>query len=592
MKKRIADILIETLVERGIIDCFAVVGGGAMYLDNALALNENMNKVFCHHEQACSMAAEAYSRYSGVPALVCVTSGPGATNAITGVMGAWQDNIPMVVLSGQVRYAISVESSGLPLRYRGVQEFDIINSVKNMTKYALMLKDPLSARQELNKAIDIAVSGRKGPVWLDVPQDIQNTMVEVDDLYPNEVLPAVPSANELDVIELIKILKVAKRPMILAGSGIAESGNIDQFRTFADTLQIPVVSAMVSLDASYRENELFFGMSGAIGPRVGNFILQNADVILTLGCSLGFQTTGFAQDRFAPNAKIISVDVDEFEMKKPGVRVDSFIHSDLDLFFKVAKNKVENLSVSKEWIAYCTLLKSRFSPFDPANGLSKDERVCMYQFWKEFENHEPRDSIVALGNNTASSAKCQIGIKHKDQRIIVNKNCGSMGDDLPAAVGAAIAAKKTIYCCTGDGSIMMNLQELQTIKHYDLPIKVVVFSNDGYNAIRQTSKNFFNNLLLGCTPESGISFPDFGKVAETFGFEYKHCKTNGDVAEALNWFFAQPGRLFLEIDQKLDDPVTPKVMSRLKPDGTYSTPAIQDMFPFLDKEEIDGYMLW
>ncbi len=591
MKKRVADILIETLVERGIIDCFAVVGGGAMYLDNALALNSQMNKYFCHHEQACSMAAEAYSRYNGVPALVCVTSGPGATNAITGVMGAWQDNIPMVVLSGQVRYAISVASTGLPLRYRGVQEFDIINSVKNMTKYAVMLKDPLSVKQELNKAIDIAIAGRKGPVWLDVPQDIQNTMVEVDDLYPNEILPAIPAATDSDVTKLIGLLKEAKRPMILAGSGIAESGNIEQFRAFADTLSIPVVSAMVSLDASYRENELFFGMSGAIGPRPGNFILQNADVILTLGCSLGFQTTGFAQDRFAPNAKIIAVDVDENEMKKPGVRVDFFIHSDLDLFFKAAKNSIETLSVSKEWLDYCTHLKNRFSPFDPANGLSKDERVCMYQFWKEFENHEPKDSIVALGNNTASSAKCQIGVKHKDQRIIVNKNCGSMGDDLPAAVGAAVAAGKTIYCCTGDGSIMMNLQELQTIKHYDLPVKVVVFSNDGYNAIRQTSKNFFNNLLLGCTPESGISFPDFGKVAETFGFDYKHCKTNGDVAEALTWFFAQPGHLFLEVDQKLDDPVTPKVMSRLKADGTYATPAIQDMFPFLDKEEVDGYML-
>ncbi len=592
MKKRVADIIMETLVAYDITQCFAVVGGGAMHLDNALALNNNINKCFNHHEQACAMAAEAYARYSGKMAAVCVTSGPGATNAITGVMGAWQDSLPMLVLSGQVRYEISVPKSGLSLRYRGIQEFEIIPSVKNMTKYAVMITDPLAIKKELHKAITIARTGRRGPVWLDIPLDVQSAQVEESDLYPIETISEVPKATITDIEFIIDKLKSAKRPVILAGNGIANSGNLEAFREFVKRTRLPVIAACIAADAMNSDYDRYYGLSGSIGPRTGNFIVQNADVILSIGCSLGFKMTGFAQEKFAPNAYIISVEIDSNEIKKPGVRVDRFIHSDLTAFFEVGKDYFEMFNVESSWIEYCDYLKKRFTPFDPAEGLDPNERVCAYRFWKEYEKYEPLDNISILGNNTANSAKLQIGIKREQQRIIANNNCGSMGADLPEAIGAAIASEKSVVCLTGDGSIMMNLQELQTIQQYHLPVKIVIFSNDGYNAIRQTSKNFFNGLCIGCTAETGVSFPDFSDVARTFGFKYECCRSNQEVGEKLQWLFKQKEAVILEVLQRLDDPITPKVMSRMNADGTFSTPSLEDMAPFISIEEHDKLMLW
>lgn len=592
MKKRVADIIMETLVSRGVTNCFGVVGGGAMYLDNALALNDDIHKVFNHHEQASAMAAEGYARYCGKPALVCVTSGPGSTNAITGVMGCWQDSLPMIVVSGQVRYAISVPQSGLELRYRGIQEFDIIGSVKNMTKYAVMLTDPLSVRREINKAYDIAMSGRRGPVWLDVPQDIQSAVVEEDDLYPDVAVPAAPCACESEAISVLEELKNAKRPVILAGTGVVTSGCMQEFRSFVKKLRIPVIGACIAADAMYSDYDRFYGMSGSIGPRTGNFIVQNADVILSVACSLGFKMSGFAQDQFAPHARIISVDVDANEMKKPGVRVDKFIQSDLKGFLHVMEPVAQEIPVEKDWIAYCDRLKARFSPFDPAESALPEERVCAYSFWKEAEKLEPDDAIYAMGTGTPNSVKLQVGVCKPKQRVLTNNNCGAMGGDLPVAIGAAIASGKTVICTAGDGSIMLNFQEFQTIKKCNLPIKVIIFTNDGYNAIRQTSNNFFDGVSIGCSDATGLSFPDFEKVAGLFGFSYRKCATNAQLEEMLAWLYSTPGQVLLEVLERFDDPVTPKVMSRLTDDGTYATPALQDMYPFIEKEEYNSFMLW
>lgn len=592
MKKRVADIIMETLVENNITDCFGVVGGGAMYLDNALALNDNIHKYFNHHEQASAMAAEAYARFSGKMAAVCVTSGPGATNTLTGVMGCWQDSLPMLVLSGQVRYEISVKKSGLPLRYRGIQEFEIVNSVQNMTKYAVMVTDPLSVRREVNKAIHIAMSGRRGPVWLDIPLDIQNAQVDMNDLYPNEEYEEEKKASAADIEFIVKKLKEAERPCILAGNGIANSHTTAEFRKFAEKSGVPVIAACIAADVMYTDNENYYGLSGSIGPRTGNFIVQNADVILSLGCNLGYKMTGFAQDKFAPNAYIVAVDIDENEMKKPGVRVNRFIHSELGEFFAVANGMIERVEVKKKWREYCDYLKERFSAYESAQNLCEDERVCSYKFWEVYENYAPAENISVLGNNTASSAKLQIGVKSEKQRVIANNNCGSMGYDLPAAIGTAVASGKEIVCLTGDGSIMMNLQELQTIRHYNLPIKIVIFSNDGYNAIRQTSNNFFGGKYIGCTKETGVSFPDFCDVAKAFGLKYLCCHNNGELGKSLQAFFESEENIMLEVWQRLDDPVLPKVMSRTSETGEFLTPSLEDMAPFISKEEHDRLLLW
>ena len=590
MKKRVADIIIEELIRNNVKDCFAVVGGGAMHLDNALAIHDDINKIFNHHEQACAIAAEAYARLSGQMACVCVTSGPGALNTLNGVAGAWEDSIPMIILSGQVRYETSVEKSGLPLRCRGVQEFEIIESVRNMTKYAVKIKEPLSVRREVNKAIHIAMSGRRGPVWLDIPLDVQSAIVDEDDLEENE---AYDEADEIDLEQLEimkKTLLQAKRPCILAGSAIISSDVRKQFRKFISYIKIPVVGGAMLADLLPASYERYYGLSGNIGPRTGNFILQNADVILVLGSSLSFRQTGFAQEEFAPRARIIMVDIDENEPRKPGLKIEQFIHATLDAFFASVHKYGFSIECEENWINYCENVKNHFSVYE-GKEISPNERVGQYNFWEEYDKRVPNDMITALGNNTAICAKLQTGVRTLDQRVVVNYTIGSMGYDLPAAIGASVASKKDVICATGDGSIMMNLQEMQTIKHYKLPIKIVLFSNDGYNAIRQTCKNFFDGVVIGCTADTGVSFPEFKKVAELFGFEYRCCLCNAELPECVEWLIKSKGNVFLDIQEKYDDPLVPKVMSRMNADGTFSTPALHDMAPFLPQDEIERFMI-
>lgn len=583
----------EILVENNITDCFGVVGGGAMHLDNALAKCKKINKYFNHHEQASAMAATAYARESGKMAAVCVTAGPGGTNTLTGVMGAWQDSLPMIVISGQVRYETTIEKSGLPLRYRGLQEFNIIDSVKNMTKYAVMIKDPLSVKQELQKAIDIAMNGRRGPVWVDVPLDIQSSLVDEENLYPTEnIYKNLAEANDSEIEELIDLLKNSERPCILAGSGIISSNVRDKFIKILEVLKLPVIGGAWVPDILYDEHPLYFGLSGNIGPRTGNFILQNSDVILVLGNSLAFRQTGFNQEGFAKHAKIIMVDIDENEPKKPGLNIFRFIHSDLGKFFDKIEQKNVQVNAKSEWMDYCNNLKNRFTPFESIKDIDMNDKVSSYYFWQEFRKFEPEDSILALGNNTANSSKLQIGVQKKNQKALSNHTCGSMGDHLPAAIGAAVSSKKEVICVTGDGSIMMNLQELQTIKQYDLPIKIIIFNNEGYGAIRNTCKNFFNNTYIGCTKESGVSFPKFEKVADAFEYKYDCCKSNSEVDDKLKKLFECNDRCILEVMQKFDDPVIPKVSSRMKEDGTFITPELHDMYPFLEKDELNRLMFW
>lgn len=593
MKKRVADIIMKILVQNDITDCFGVVGGGAMHLNNALAKCDKIHKYFNHHEQASAMAATAYARECGRMAAVCVTSGPGGTNTLTGVMGAWEDSLPMIVISGQVRYDTTIESCNLPLRYRGLQEFDIINSVRNMTKYAVTIKDPLEIKREFQKAIDIALDGRRGPVWVEVPLNIQGDMVEENNLYKVEnhyTKKIIVKDSEIE--EIFTILKSSKRPCILSGSGIISSNTRDEFEKFLNKVKIPVLGGAWVPDVLYDEHYLYYGLSGNMGPRTGNFILQNADVILVLGNSLGFRQTGFNQDGFAPNAKIIMIDIDYNESKKPGLNIFKFIHSDLRYFFDKVNSDTKEIEAPKEWMEYCDKLKKRFTPYESIQNLKMLDRVSSYYFWKEFSKYEADDSIVALGNSTCDSSKLQIGVRKKNQKALSNHTCGSMGDDLPAAIGAAVSSGKEVICVTGEGSIMMNIQELQTIKQYNLPIKVVVFSNDGYAAIRNTCKNFFKGKYIGCNKESGISFPDFRKIAEAFGYSYKICNNNKELDGKLKSFFAYKGNIILEILQKFDDPVIPKVTSRMNENGVFETPKLHDMAPFLNKSELDELMIY
>uniref|UniRef100_N2BFD0 Acetolactate synthase I/II/III large subunit n=1 Tax=Eubacterium plexicaudatum ASF492 TaxID=1235802 RepID=N2BFD0_9FIRM len=592
MKKRVADILMDVIAENGITDCFAVVGGGAMHIDNALALRKDMRKVFCHHEQACAMAAEGYAKACGKMALVCVTSGPGAINTYNGVEGAWADSVPMLVLAGHPRLDTTVPPTGLHLRCRGVQEFDSVSAVRGMTKYAKLITDPLAVRMEVQKAIDIAMQGRRGPVWLSVPLDVQGAVVDTDELYECEQRkqPAYTLDNKI-FDKLNALLADAKRPCILTGSGIRTGNAVEAFEKWSKRMHIPIVGGALQADILYEGAPYYYGMSGSVGPRKGNFILQNADLILVLGNSLSTKQTGFQQETFACGAKIVMVDAESDEMKKPGLRIALSIYADLDTFFKAAADLVQPWKPDEKWIRYCDNLDHVLGDIDTGRIQADQEKLSQNTFWDAFRKHMKEDAVIALGNSSCILGILQKGIRSRQQRVIVNYNSGSMGDDLPEAVGAALALEREIICVTGDGSFMMNLQELQTIRHYHLPVKIVVFSNDGYGAIRQTNKNFFNGLYIGCDPDSGVSFPDFGKVAAAFDFPFYRCHNCGMLHEGIGWLLDEEQAAILEVIQTPDDRPLPKVMSKMREDGSFYTPPLHDMYPFLDESKIRELMI-
>lgn len=585
MKKRVADIVVETLIELKIEECFCVVGGGAMHLNNAFEINEDMCITFCHHEQACAFAAEGYAKYSGKMAVVSVTSGPGCINTLNGVYSAWVDSTPMIVIAGHPRQDTTIEACGLNLRSRGVQEYDVIPTVKGMTKYAITIKDPYEIKKEIIKACTIAMTGRKGPVWISIPLDIQAAMVETKKL--STYVEARTYVEKIDLTCVIKKLQKAKRPCILTGAGLRYGNAMNEFLEFLKKIQIPIVGGALLADILPENFPLFFGSSGNVGLRAGNYILQNADLILVLGNSLSTRQTGFNVAGFAPNAYFIMIDVEKDEAYKPGLHIDMPICMEISDFLIKINNKLDNVIIAeKDWINYCNKIYDFFDNYDDAI-CQKEDRIPAKYFCKRIREYLPSNAIVALGNSNGIVGLLQYGIKKMGQRVLTNYNAGSMGYDLPEAIGAAVASKRTVYCLTGDGSIMMNLQELETIIYNKLPIKIIIFSNKAYGAIRQTCKNFFNGVYTGCDVHTGIDFPDFEKVSKAFGYKYIHCKNCYEVDKKIKQFLEDEDRIIMEVDQRLDDPVLPKLMSKVKDDGTFEEPNFIDMFPYVTEEELE-----
>lgn len=387
------------------------------------------------------------------------------------------------------------------------------------------------------------------------------------------------------------ILSSAKRPCILTDSGIRAGNAIKEFIDFINILKVPVVGSALNSDILPLDTPLYYEPSGSRGPRSGNFILQNADVILVLGNSLSTLQTGFNQQEFAKNAKIIMVDAEPDEAKKPNIRVDFAIYSELKEFFATAIKFFKTIEVDSTWLSYCNRIKDTYCKIEYDEPCDENKRVAAARFWEIVRPLLPENLIVALRNSTSvAGGLVSSGVLKANQRVITNCNCGAMGYDLPAAIGWAIASKSTVLCATGDGSIMMNLQELQTIKHYKLPIKIIILSNDGYDALRNTWKNFFNGEFVGCDEETGVSFSSFKKVAECFGLSYKLCSTIDCVSDSIKWLLNENTASILEVKEKYNDPIYPRVQSKMNPDGTFVTPALHDMFPYISESVIKDAM--
>lgn len=608
MKIKVSNYIAKRLVQEGISHVFTVTGGGAMHLNDGLGHEPGLTCIYNHHEQACAIAAESYARIHNTIAAVCVTTGPGGTNAITGVLGGYLDSIPMLVLSGQVRYDTTARSTGLNLRAMGDQEFDITKAVACMTKYCEMVTDPMRIRYALEKALYLAQSGRPGPCWLDIPLNVQGAYVEEDELEgfdPAELAPEVPPVTEQDLEKVLSMLGEAKRPVFYAGNGIRIAGAHECFMKVAEKLNIPVVTCWDSIDAIYDEHPLYVGRGGIMGDRPGNFAVQNSDLVLAVGNRLSIRQVGYNYTTWARAAKVIMVDADAEEMKKPTLHVDLPVHADAGEFLEklLAKLDENTRFTGTEWLARCRSWKQNYPVVLPKH-YEPAEQTNVYAFIRELSSRLKENQVTVVGNGSACVVGSHAYVIKQGQRFIINSAVASMGYDLPAAIGACIAEHgrrafrkgadggRDIILVTGDGSIQMNLQELQTIIHHKLPIKIFVINNQGYHSIRQTQKNFFGEPLVGTGYDSGdLSFPAMEKLAGAYGYPYVRIEKNEELGERLETVLAESGPVICEVMVSMTQNFEPKSATKRLSDGTLVSAPLEDLAPFLPEEELQENML-
>lgn len=602
MKQRLADYVADFLVTHGVTDCFSVVGGGAMHLNDALGHKKRLSVTYNHHEQACAIAAEAYARLDNRIAAVCVTTGPGGTNALTGVVGGWLDSIPMFIISGQVRYdttaRYALQFTETPLRSMGDQEYDIVKSVEPMTKYAVMLEEPGKIRYVLEKGWHLATTGRPGPVWIDIPVNYQGEYIETDSLEgynPTEddsILPP-PIDNETVQIILEKIKK-AERPVFHAGYGIRLSKGYDVFREVAERLNIPIVTYWNAVDLIEDEHPLYCGRAGNMGDRPGNWAIQNADLILAVGTRISIRQVGYNWRTWARAAEVIMVDIDKAELKKPTLHVEMPVWADARDFLTKLNNAIKvPISIKKDWLETCQRWKREYPAVLPRHWEENGHSANVYAFVRYLSYRLPENSLTAVSNGACCVVGNQAYVIQKGSRMANNSAIASMGYGLPAAIGTCIGGgRKTTICLEGDGSIMMNLQELQTVLTNDLPIKIFLINNNGYHSIRITQTNLFgNHTKVGIGPESDdITFPEFEKIAKAFGYPYYSAHSNGEMKDIVDKVLATEGPVFCEIFTDTNQVWEPKSSTKRLNDGTLVSPPLEDLAPFLPREELKKIM--
>lgn len=599
MKIKVARYIADFFADKGVSDVFTITGGGAMHLNDAFGHHEKLHCTYNHHEQACAMAAESYARLTGEIALVCVTSGPGGTNTITGVMGGWVDSIPMFIISGQVKRETTVWSTGLALRQLGDQEFPVVEAVKCMTKYAYMVTEPESIKYHLEKAWFLATSGRKGPVWLDIPVDVQGALIDEEDIWGFQ-----PDADLLDrehpiydssMTEVIlQKIKEARRPIIYAGSGVRLGGAQEEFYKCIEMLGIPVVMEWNAYDLLWNDHPLYAGRPGNIGTRGGNFMVQCSDLILALGTRLNIRQVSYSYKQFAPEAYKIVVDIDKMELLKPTLSPDLPIHADVKDVLGALIERLQDLSVEDRkivtgehnaWIAMGKKLDQRY-PAVREEYYQDADPINPYVFIKKlYDSLEEGDNIVC-GNGSACVVSFQAAKVKPGQRMYTNNGCAAMGYGFPAAIGACAATKgKRVICIDGDGSFQMNLQELQTVVYNQMNLKLFIINNNGYHSIRQTQKNLFQPPLVGVCEENGLSFPDLEKLAYAYGISYIKIQTLEECDDGIARALCNDKPVIVEVVVSQEQNFEPKLSSKLLSDGTMVSPDMDDMYPFLPEEE-------
>jgi len=588
---RIADYIANFIADQGVKNVYTVSGGGMMFLLDGVGQHPQLNVICNHHEQASAMAAVAESRYNGNLGVCYLTTGCGGTNAITGLLGAWQDNIPSLFVSGQCKRKETTENSKLPLRGFGVQEADIVSVVKPLTKYALMINDPLEVAYHFEKALFLARSGRPGPVWLDIPMDIQGAMVnpaEFKHFDPSELnLPKQQLTNE-EITHVQTLLAKAKRPVILAGQGIRLGNAVSDLKAFCEFFQIPVVATYLGVEFLPYDHPLYVGVVGNKGSRAGNLAMQNADLILSLGCHLHVSVTGHEYTLFAREAHLAVIDIDPEEHKKNTVKIDTFIQADVKQFFNNIP-KTQALDTTK-WKSKCLSWKNKYPVCEPR--YANDSLVNLYYFIDTLCEVMSPDACVVSDAGSAYYVTSQALRLKTGQRYVTSGAQAEMGFTLPAAIGVCLAKERQdVIGITGDGSFQMNIQELQTLVEYKLPLKLFVWNNDGYLSIRASQNKFFNGRQYGTDKRSGVSFPNLEKIADAYGIPFVKINTTATLKQGLKQALETPGPVLCEVMCIPDQEIIPNVSALKREDGTLVSKPLEDMYPFLDRETFKKEMI-
>jgi len=587
---KLAHYVMDFLAQQGIRNVFGVTGGAAVHLFDAADRDPRIQPVFCHHEQAGALAGQAYARIKNALGAAMFTTGPGGTNAITGVCAAWLDSVPCIYISGQARLAHTTR--GKAVRQIGAQQIDIVPLVAPVTKYAVMLDDPKMIKYELQKAVYLATSERPGPVWIDLPLEIQWASVEPDELTefnPSEIpvkSPGSPSSAEIS--KVLQLLERAERPIILAGYGIRLAHAQAEFRQLVELLKIPFLSTWNASDILPTDNQFYVGRPGIFGQRGANLAIQNCDLLLSIGSHLCLTITGTMFHAFARKATVVMVDVDPVELEHRTVRVDVPLQCDARMFLQemlrqAGKTELKGLS---PWQDKCSEYSKRYNGV-PLNWRNQKDYVNPYTFVDTLSDElDNRDVIVVDGGGTIDQVAFQAFRVKEGQRLIVSAGLCAMGSGLPESVGACFAADgaRTVCLC-GDGSLQFNIQELQTIVHHQLPVKLFVMNNGGYLSIRNTQDGFLDSNYVGSCNSGGVSLPDFVKVAQAYGLKADRIWHHGELTEKIRWALAESGPVLTEIMISPKMEIAPRQGFDARPDGTHSPRPLEDMYPYLDRKE-------
>jgi acetolactate synthase-1/2/3 large subunit len=591
---KLSDYVMGFVAKQGVQHVFFLPGGGAMHLNDSLGRCPSIEFVAVLHEQAAAVAAEAYARVTNNLGVAMVTSGPGGTNSVTGVAAAWLDSTPVLYISGQVKRSDLRRDP--KLRQLGVQEVDIVSIVKPITKYAVTIVDPQTIRFHLEQGVHLARSGRPGPVWIDIPLDVQAAMIDVDALTgyspPTGEQPTEPALENL-VAKTLRLFNESERPVVLVGNGVRSAGGEGLFEQVVDVLGAPVLTTRLGVDLLPGTHSLCFGMPGGIASRSANFVLQNSDFLLTIGARLDMQLLAYAPERFARAARKVMVNIDEAEIRKLGGFIELGIAADAKLFLSQLLSSRNEITPRDRtaWMERCKAWRTRYPFVQPEQRLQR-AGISMYAFSELLAEELSEGDIVLPGSSGFAAEIFLTAFKSKrGQRVFHNKGTGAMGLAQPAALGACLGSgRKRTICIDGDGGFAMNIQELETIRRLHLPIKFFVVNNNGYASIRASQGNYFK-LLVGADVTSGLSLPDWMKVVKAYGMSARRISNPERLLEELRPVLEEPGPSVCEVMVIPDEPRVPRVASVIRPDGTMASRPLEDLFPFLDRDELRANML-